>query len=467
MVNNPVYELSAVTNQPLISISMSSQESRSSCPPSGTVAMSRIRPQIRTMSNRGRSGSYSLKNSVSYRKYTQTSTWSHVQIRTIVMEQNGERTAIISSWNFNQVTVTKKYLLALPEFRSLPVEQKASQFLEMVSSSSRLKPLMTIVNFQEWTENAEGTPILLFNADSTHGQYKYNKGITKVFNEIIVEFVKKNPDMGFILEYRSGKAEHPNQKNQLESILLSQRESGTYQLDKSVHNLKTKELNNIMPSGIKTIPEWLIYNGEETINFLQKEWNEGRLTKSVESFDMFNDAIRNCIQLDIDNFKKTGLPDTATTFPGHIRSVSMGANDCARFNRLVATSDWETVDVRKVEDFSIKLLIKAQLRAAYIHKGMHLFPEDSRAHQTQLYDSQTFITNLTRLVTTLEAKLPHLLVDASFQNEWANFKEVLAGRGTFNKIVTGTSYKNFTKELNNPKAQLSLFPRSGTIHIKS
>ncbi len=300
-----------------------------------------------------------------------------------------------------------------------------------------------------------------------YGQYRHNQGITKVINNIITEFVTNNPHLQFLLEYRPGDAEHPNQKSQLESVLLTQREAGTYQLGKTAHSMKTSELNNVMPDNVKTIPEWFIYNGEETINYLVKLWDEGHLTNSVEDINIFKEAIESCIQIDIDNFRETGLPDTAIAFPGQIRSMDIGAQDCGRFNTLIRTCEWGAVKKLKVEAFAKKLLTKAQVRAAYIHNGMHMFPQGSRAHRNQLHHSETFVTSFTLLTENLQKELPHLKHDAVFQKELKSFKEVLNGDGNFNKIVTGKAYKSFLEDLRNPKKQLHLFPRNTNIFYDS
>ncbi len=464
-VANPILEFSALPNKPIISMSTSLQDNILSSPQPGRVVFAGLQPKMTITPFR--SPSYRARSPLSFRSYTETYTLTMMESRTIVAVSNGNIVRMTTSLKHSDIQVSKRYLLALPEYKTMKVEGNVYKFLEMVSSSSRLEPLTKIINFQEWAESKEGIPILIFNADGTHGRYKHNKGITKAINNVIIDFVINNPGLDFLLEYRSGEAEHPNQKNQLESLLLTQREAGTYQLGGTAHKKKTSDLNNIMPSTIKTIPEWFIYNGDQTIDYLEKLWNEGHLTDSVESFEMFKDAIRNCIQLDIDNFRKSGLPDTAIEFPGQIRAMAVGANDCARFNRLILTSDWDTVDKSKVEAFVKRLLTKAQVRAAYIHKGMHMFPQDSRAHQAQLCDSETFIHNFTRLMNTLQKKLPHLQHDASFQNNLDNFKKVIDGQGPFKSIVKGKAYKTFLEDLRNPKSQMNLFSRSGKFSFES
>jgi hypothetical protein len=79
----------------------------------------------------------------------------------------------------------------------------------------------------------------------THGRYKHNKGIRKAINNVIIYFVTTNPDLHFLLKYEPSETKHPNQKNQLESLLLTQWEADAYQLGKNDHK-KTSDLNNIM-----------------------------------------------------------------------------------------------------------------------------------------------------------------------------------------------------------------------------
>ncbi len=118
------------------------------------------------------------------------------------------------------------------------VERKVHKLLKMLSSSSRLEPLTKMINFQECAETKEGIPTLIFNAQGTHGRYKHNKGITKAINNVIIYFVTTNPDLHFLLEYEPSETKHPNQKNQLESLLLTQWEAGAYQLGKNDHKKK-------------------------------------------------------------------------------------------------------------------------------------------------------------------------------------------------------------------------------------
>lgn len=88
----------------------------------------------------------------------------------------------------------------------------------------------------------------------------------------------------------------------LKGVGLNREDAHSYQLSKKVHKEKTSEVDFILPTAIKTIPNAFIYNGDSTISFLQKVWDEGKLTHSVESMAVFKKSIRECIKGDIADF---------------------------------------------------------------------------------------------------------------------------------------------------------------------
>ena len=105
--------------------------------------------------------------------------------------------------------------------------------------------------------------------DATQKRHKDNQGLSKFINQFIDQFVKDNPNMGFIIKYRLSDSEHPNQKSHLERLLIHRDKAHTYLISTEAHAVKSSGVDLLMPADIKTVPEWLLFNGEKTIEILE------------------------------------------------------------------------------------------------------------------------------------------------------------------------------------------------------
>ena len=354
------------------------------------------------------------------------------------------------------VEVTKEYLIHNPAVPN--VQKKFGEFVDLVGSDKRLAPLNKVLNLEEWRDTKD-KPILVFNLDSTHGVYKKNSKVATCVRGVLKLFLEQNKDLKFEIRYRASEAEHPNQKSQLDSLLMQQKDASTYLLDKEAYLSKTKNIDLEMPSDIKLVTEWFDYNGEQTIAYLLELWNTGQLKNSVESFDKFETAIRACVQADITAFRQTGLANTDIEFPGQIRGMTIGKYDCRAFAAMLYHTPLDSTDRTKVSFHARSFMEKSKDRAAYIHNGMHLFPVGSPAHRSQQYESSEFLSSFKTLVDTLHQDYPSVMKDPQIQSNLNDFYAILNGKGSYADIVTGKTFKKFLKDLRNPKAHASMFSR--------
>ncbi len=456
---NPIIEIAVTPNQPIITMSM--QHHAPSSAQSARVVVAGLQPNFNTRRLKG--PSYISIPRKFYRQYKETYSLSIMESRLITFESNGRIVAMAGGIRNTNIEVTNRYLQTIPEIGNLPVERKVKQFFDLLGSQSRLAPLNKTLNFEEWIDLDSQLPQLVFSADSTYGRYKHNSGIKKIINEVLVEFCKQNPDMGFLLEYRPSEAEHPNQRTQLESVLLTRKDAYTYQLNPEAHLEKTKKIDLIMPPDIKSIPDWFIYNGEQTIELLEQLYKEGKLTSSAETFQKHGPAIRECIQGDIDDFGKTGIPPAAIDFPGQVRAMSIGQHDCARLHEMMMTGDAANLNMENLKHGLRTLVKRAKIRAAYINSGVNLFPVGTPAHRTQTFQSKRFLGTFRDLMIDARETVPSLWQESEFRQDLYDFKQILNGEGIYQQMLAGEPYKQFKEELRNPKSHLSLLPRTTVI----
>jgi len=341
---NSILEIAASPKQPIINMSL--QDSVLSSTRPNRIVVAGLQPSI--YSRRLKSPSFISIPKKTYHQYKETYSLNIMESRSIIFSNNGRIVAMAGGIRSTHIEVTNRYLLVVPEMTKLPVEKKVEQFIDFLGSESRLAPLNKTLSLEKWFDLDSKSPKLLFSTETTYGRYKYNSGVKKVIDRIIVEFCKQNPDLGFSLQYRPSEAEHPNQTTQLQSVLLSRKDAYTYQLNSEGHLVKTKEIDLIMPNNIKSIPDWFVYNGEQTIELLEQLYNEGKLNTSPETFQRYGPAIRQCIQGDINDFNKTSIPATAIEFPGQIRAVSVGQKDCERLHDMMVMTTPESLNVEKL-----------------------------------------------------------------------------------------------------------------------
>ena len=460
---NPILEMAVLPGNPIIVESTKSgfmMRLTEHAPRRNSTIVAGLEPKTSITSRRGfssisRPSNFFVRQSkviLTIKRQTYTGVWV-----------SPNRITIMNLHRAEVAEITKQYLLPNPSIPS--AEKVARDFFKCLANESKLSSLNKVFNIESWGESKEGHPTLTFNLDATQGVYKKNRGLAKVINKFILQYVLENPNMGFLLEYRASEAEHPNQKVQLESLLMQPKDAQTYLLSQKAHAAKSSEVDLTMPADIKTIPDWFIHNGEKTIEILQKLWNEGKLTDSVEDFDTFKKAIHACIDADIVEFRKTGLPDTAITFPGQIRALNIGSSDCITLLRKFKTHNPDYLSTEKLTDCAIEFIQRAQLRAAYIHDGMHMFPVDSHAHQTQDFESRHLLKNFAYVMEEMANDYACIRNNAEIQDGLQKFDEIVAGHSAYQEIIEGKNYKKFMKDLENPKSHVCLLPRTINLSI--
>lgn len=246
--------------------------------------------------------------------------------------------------------------------------------------------------------------------------------------------------------------------------MLTQDQANTYLISEPAHTVKTSEIDLVKPASIERVTNWFRFNGECTRDCLQTLWDRGLLEDSVECFEVFEVAIRECAEADIVSFQETGLPDHAVDFAGQIKATSIGSKDLDRLGEALANTAPEHLDEKKCIDLLGRVIKKSQMRAAYIHEGLHQFSLDSQAHRSQNYQSTKFMNNLDLLIETATTQIPSLLTNQKFIKLYDGFLEILSGKGNFQKVITGKEYAKFKLSLNNPKSQLNLVARNFNIN---
>lgn len=388
---------------------------------------------------------------------------------------NNNNLITLATLQTNQIIITKKDLILNESFtkaQNVFVHQQVENLAKILTQESRIAGVKKVLNFQDW-EIVDGIPTLTFNADGSFGPYSQNKLTSSTIKKVLGQFLEQNKEVfklffedenGFSFIYRPAQAEHTNQKTQLEGLLLSKDESNTYLIDETAHTIKTSNIDLCKPASIDSVTNWFRFNGERTIDFLRTLWDDGLMTDSVESFEVFEIAIRECVEADIVTFKEKGLPDEAVDFAGQIKATSIGSKDLDRLGEAFANTSPEHLNESKCIDLLGQVIQKSQLRAAYIHEGLHQFPFDSIAHRSQDYQSLKFMSNLDLLIETATSQIPSLLTNGSFIEDYDRFLEILNGNDAFQEIVTSEEYAEFKRSLNNPKSQVNLLARNFNIN---
>jgi len=170
------------------------------------------------------------------------------------------------------------------------------------------------------------------------------------------------------------------------------------------------------------------------------------------------------MEADIASFETKGLPDNAVEFAGQIRATAIGSKDFDRLGEALSNTAPEHLNEGKCVALLERVVKKSQIRAAYIHKGLHQFSSDSQAHRSQDYQSKKFMANLNLLIDTATTQIPSLLTNPKFITRCDGFLEILKGKGEYHKVVNGQEYALFKLSLNNPKSQLNIVPRSFNIN---
>lgn len=290
---------------------------------------------------------------------------------------NRNQIITMSSFNVQQVRLTKQHLIQnltfMPE-KNVFVQNNVLKLVDIIKDDNRVSILNKILNFEGW-ETINGIETVVFNADATNGPHYKNKDMCKVVLDILDKFLKQNNlffEKGdqFAIPFRRSDSEHPNQKAQLDGVLLTKNEVHTYLLSKSAHLLKTDTVELERPDHITTVPEWFIYNGDKTIECLKALWDQGKLENSVEFFSIYEDSIRSCVLADIETFRKTGLPENFIDFAGQIKSTTIEGDDCERLAKDMLSRPAEKLIQKSCLSLVKKCVKNCHLQATYIKQGL-------------------------------------------------------------------------------------------------
>ena len=188
-----------------------------------------------------------------------------------------------------------KYDLIQNETFSPEENSRVDNFIEGLASEIELDRSLDEINkyfnIQGWTV-IEGVPTLTFNFDASYGPHRQNKRLSGRVKNILKYYLEQNSDLftktnQIALAFRPSESEHPNQKKDLQGSGLNREDAHTYQLEKENHKLKGNDVELLLPTTVKTIPQSFIYT---TIKMLQTVWDQGKLTDSVESMEIYKHA---------------------------------------------------------------------------------------------------------------------------------------------------------------------------------
>jgi hypothetical protein len=384
-----------------------------------------------------------------------------------IQVSNRNQIITMSSFNFQQVQVTKQHLIQNDMFtpqKNIFVQNNVLKLVDIIRDDNRVSILNKILNFEGW-KTVNGVETLVFNADATNGPHYKNKDMCKVVLDILDKFLKENHlsfEKGdqFAIAFRRSDSEHPNQKAQLDGVLLSKKEAHTYLLNSSAHALKTETVELERPDYITTVPEWFIYNGEQTIKCLKTLWDQGKLENSVEFFNIYEDSIRTCVLKDIENFRKTGLPDNSLDFAGQIKSSKIGGDDCERLATDLLSRPADRLIQKSCLSLVKNCVKNCHLQVAYIQQGLELYPPDSQAHANQESQSETFIFMMDKLIDIARKRVPSLESDPAFIKSYNSFIEILNGKGEYQDIIDGQAFADLKKALNDPTSHVNVVARN-------
>lgn len=332
---------------------------------------------------------------------------------------------------------------------------KVGELSRRIDHDPRLSKLNKIINLQGWTK-IKGVPYLSFNAEGTYRRLYQNKRLSSNIVQILKYFLEENKDLftkenQFSLEFEASESEHHNSKHQLEGVLLHKEDSNTYHLGKVPHKAKTANIQLLLPSTVKIVLNSFIYNGEQTLNFLQDLWEAGKLPRSVESLDIFKKSIRECIKADIQKFMKTQIPASAIDYPGQSPFSLIGRRDYYNLARMLVehrSSDFNKEHcVKVIKD----CLNRSKIRAVYINQGLNTFPV---AHQAQLFHAANYVKPLAHVLHWGRLRFPELKTDTEFLQDHETFKYLMNGKGDFGNILGSPEYAEFKKALQAPDSRL-------------
>ena len=128
--------------------------------------------------------------------------------------------------------------------------------------------------------------------------------------------------------------------------------------------------------------------------------------------------------------------------------------------KQLCSFDKTQLDEVKCINLLNKSLKKAQLRAAFIYDGLHLFPTDSHPYQAQDTHSDMFITDFARLINVAIKQVPALEGNKEFRQNFDDFLDALNGKGIYEETINSSEYATFKKALNDPAGYLHFIPKN-------
>lgn len=371
----------------------------------------------------------------------------------------------LASIQQKQIQLTKVYNIrnsAFTEAKNDLIESQVHALALRIDEDPRISKINKILNFQNWTV-INGVPCLHFNAEGSYGRHYQNKNLSSTIMKVLNVFLEENKDLinnMFTLKLEATESEHCIPKYYLEGTNLNREDSHTYQIGKKPHKAKTSNIDLMLPPTIKSLPEAFIYFGDQTLAFLQQLEVDGKLTESVENMGIFRTSIRECIKADIEDFQGTTIAASALDYPGQIKASMIGAKDCRNFTRMLVRTPDSDLNAKACINIVKECMNRSKVRAAYISQGLHMFPADSPAHQTQSNEAEDFVYYLVKLATKAYSKFPELLTDTQFADDFQAFKDLMNQKGEYNTILASPEYAEFREVLQNPEDRLNLIPRT-------
>ena len=458
---NPIFETSVIPKPPMISLSMTHHAPSSV--PSKKVVVGCFQPNLVRRNFYKRA--YMPVAQTKFVEYRERQALTVLEMSAIQVAHNGNVIAMGGVQRFRNIEVINTYMQSVQEVKMLPVEKKVSEVLGYLDKQSKMAQLTNVISFEGWTNLDSELPTLTLGVNASYGRYKHGTGLSKFVDDVLVSYCEDNPEMKFLLRCSPSEAEHPNQKNQLESVLLKHKDGHAYQLPPDVHKLKTSQIDLRRPDEVGSIQSWFIYNGDQTFALIKEIFENGFGNCSPELLKKYEIAIGECVQADIADFNQTGLSSTSLDFPGQIRALKIGKKDLANFYETLMVNIPQNLDLDSVKTTLKGVVKKAKLRAAYINAGTEIFPLDSAADQAQKGQSKLFLDTLDALMIRAKEVVPSVFEEKAFQKELCDFQDILNGVGNYHKIVKGKAYQKFLQQLKNPKSHLNMVSRKA-VHEK-
>ena len=261
--------------------------------------------------------------------------------------------------------------------------------------------------------NIEGTNII--TPVGSRGCYGHNR----LINDIVKAVLEAHPD--FIAQVVD--ADHLNGRPMLESLSLPINNGATISTTQEVHKLKNK-IDYTRKDHVELVTNWIIDNGDTTINFIEG-LDENFAHMNGINKQMYVKGLRECVQHDINLFKKTGIDDKEVIIIGDINaslaSGTTGLDNLAfKINR-----DVNSLSPEKVKEHVTTAFKNSNDRSSVPFCGQKLVtksPERIRLNTTK------FRNALQSLYEIVEMLCPAAHKDSDLQDSFQQTQATLKGK---------------------------------------